>query len=135
MSGYIPNDHVTIEWQGDTITCDMEPITNADFSKLMPFYHQGEDGVMTLRFEEQMDFARVAGEMLPRYVTNFGGLKDARGNDVPFDTVLEKMYFMPLKSELVGRLFALSTVSGDDEKKSGELSAQGLPEQAPDLSQ
>jgi len=118
MSGYIPSDHVTIKWQGDNITCEMEPITNADFAKLMPFYQQGEDGEMKLRFTDQMEFSRVAGEMLPTYVKNFKGVKDARGESVAFETVLEKMYFMPLKSELVARLFALSTVSGDDEKKS-----------------
>lgn len=130
MSSYIPSDHVVMEFQGDTITFDMEPITSKDFGQLMPYYVQGDDGNLTLRFEDQMAFSEVAGGLLRRYVTNFAGLTDARGNAVPFETVMDKMYFMPLKAEMVSKLFALSTVKPDDEKKSEEPCAGGSLEQA-----
>lgn len=123
MSNYIPSDTVTIEWQGDIITCEMEPVTNEDFAKLMPYFQENDNGDMVLRFEDKADFARISGELLPAYVTGFTGLTDARGNPVDFDTVLNKLYFVKLKSELVNRLFALSTPTGDDEKKSDEPSA------------
>lgn len=127
MSGYIPSENVKFEWDGDVISCEIEPITNADFSKLLPFYSRGDDGDMVLGFEDQMDFARIAGEMLPNYIKNFEGLTDAKGGEVGLEVVLDKVYFMDLKSELMQRLFDLSVISKEDEKKSGEPSGPGSP--------
>lgn len=125
MSNYLPSVNCESEFEGDHITYTVKPIGNEDFGRLLPFFHENEDGEQVLKFEDQGRFLLVAGELLDKYVSGFTGLKDATGQPVPLEVVTREAYFMPLVSDMSGQLFNASMTGEVAEKNSGEPSEQG----------
>lgn len=118
MSNYLPSVKASSEFDGDTVTYTLEPIENNDFGKLLPFFKEGEDGEQKIAFSDQAAFMAVAGELLGKYASNFAGLTDASGAEVPLETAVCKSYFLGLVSDMVGQLFNASMVQEVEGKNS-----------------
>lgn len=125
MSKYLPSEHFDIDFEGDKVSFDVEPIDQSDFFKLIPFFQKDENGETKLRFDDSLKFMAMSGDLLGKYVKNFTGLKDAKGGDIAISVVAQKTYFMTLSQEIIGKLFEVSRLSGEDEKKSGAQSGAG----------
>lgn len=132
MSNYIPNYPGTAEFEGDKITFEIEPLSNQDFGKLLPFLKKNDEGQMVLAFEDKEKFTETALEIIGRYVVKFEGLKDGRGQPIGLETVVEKAYFSRLAGELFTQVFLASGITEKEEKKSEGPSEQPLPESSPE---
>lgn len=128
MSNYIASELKTFEFQGDTITAEIESLENDDFAKLLPFFTTNDSGETILRFEDKEKFEAVALKFLGKYVKSFEGLKDRNGQPISLETVIKKTYFMQLTAEMMKELFILSKISEDEEKKSDAPSEQSSAE-------
>jgi len=117
MSKYLPSEHFETEFEGDNVSFDVESLDQADFFMLVPFFHTDDDGETKLRFDDRLKFMKMAGELIGKYVKNFAGLKDANGQEISVSVVSQKTYFMSLSQEIIGKLFEVSRLSGEDEKK------------------
>lgn len=133
MSKYLPSIKESLEFEGDTVTFDVRSMDREDFMPLSAKIELAEDGTtVKMAFKDQMEFAAMAAELLPKYIDNFTGLKDAAGAPVDLQTVCSKLYFMSLAQGLVTVLFKHSRLDTNDtaegpseEKKSGEQSGPG----------
>ena len=116
MSNFIPSVRYTTQFEKDEVFMQLSSMKTKDMAKLAPFMK--EDGnVSTV---ESMEIMRVGAEILPGYVDNFGGLTDANGSNVSFETVLEQVYFIELVSDIMAKLFDISRMSVKDEGNSDE---------------
>lgn len=118
MSSYMPSYETTIEFEGDTISIEIEPLSNEDFEKLLPFFKEDVDGKIQMSFEDKAKFNKVGLDVVGRYVVRFEGLKDGKGQPVSLETVLTKTYFIKLAAELFSLTFLASGVTEAEEKKS-----------------
>jgi len=124
MSKYLPSVKCETPFEGDLVTYTVEPIENADFSKLLPFFKENDKGEQVIGFESQAEFMRVAAELLTKYVKDFAGLKDANGESIGLEVVTNRSYFMTLISAMAGDLFKASMTSEDEGKNSDAPSGQ-----------
>lgn len=128
MSKYLPSEHFDIDFEGDRVSFDVEPIDQADFFKLIPFFQKNENGETKLKFDDSLKFMAMSGDLLGKYIKNFSGLKDSKGNDIALSVVPQKAYFMSLSQEMIAKLFEVSRLNGEEEKKSDGQSDAGLTE-------
>jgi hypothetical protein len=59
-----------------------------------------------------------AGSILPNAVRNLSGIEDE------WSTICEQMYYLPFVMDVLVRLVAISSVTGEDSKNSGRPSGQ-----------
>lgn len=99
MSGYIRAHRFELEFDGETITCNLKPLELID--------------ALTLRAaavkEDNDSYIRHGLELLPKYVTEFVGPTDAAGVAVPLDEVVRVAYFSQIS---VGIVRALTDQAG-----------------------
>ena len=117
MSNFTP--HITFEtdFEGDHITAKLSRLKRKDMTTVARYVDVDEEGNLAggLDVEQMIEFA---AEVLPRYVEEFKGLKDADGNAISIETVVDEAYFLPLVTELVSALFDASGMKAADEKNS-----------------
>ena len=71
-----------------------------------------EDAVITIDMaamvESENEVVDVANEFLAEYINDMTGLKDANGNAINKETVIENAYFQTLVAEIIGQLMNIS---------------------------
>lgn len=125
MSNFTPLVEYKTNFDGDNITMQLQRLKRKDIMKVAPYLNGdiGEDGEMTMSFENQIQFAEVMAEVLPGSVKSFIGLKDTEGNAIDIGNAIEEAYFQDLISEIMGKLFAISKPS-EAELKNSEAESQ-----------
>lgn len=118
MSGFTKTVSHEIEFDGDTVQLELRRLNRKDMTAFSEFIKEGDDGKHTVSIQDGMQLMKVAEEILPEYVVNMTGLKDASGNPLSLDDVLAETYFMELLGNIVGRLMEISFPGKEDEKKS-----------------
>ena len=89
MSGYVREKRFSIEFDGDTVTGALLPLSQVDMLALM--------GVNT----DDTDKAALGfREYLPRYVKDLGGVKAADGSPVTLEEVCTSGYFLKLVADI-----------------------------------
>ncbi len=109
MSKYAPLVHFETEFENDVVTMDLDQLSRKTLLSWTPYMSEiDEDG----KLNEEMTIKLVgeAAEILPEYVQNFSGLKDMDGNAIQIETVIEKIYFIELVSEMVMELIEISQI-------------------------
>jgi hypothetical protein len=91
MSGYVRNTEFSIEFDGQTVTGSLSPLTLPDLLRM-----EAKD------VSTDQDAAKVLAEILPTYVTGFSGLTDAAGTSLTIAEVCGLAYFIEL-SMAIGR--------------------------------
>lgn len=120
MSSYTPHVDLETEFQGDTVHVRMKRLQRKDMQRIIPYMRTDEQtGEVKVTFEDHAALAELMGELLPGYVLEFSGLKDADGNAIGLATVLEEIYFSDLLQWMVYQLFTISHLSEDEAKNSG----------------
>ena len=126
MSNYTPLVSFKTEFEGDEVTMNLDQLSRETFMSWTPYMSlMDEDGKL-----DEVLTVKLIGEastMLPIYVKDFRGLKDADGNAVSLDTVVEKVYFIQLVTEIVMQLIVISKV-GQEGKDTEGKSAGLLPD-------
>ena len=127
MSNYSPLVDFEIEFEGDTIKMRLKQLTRDVFLAWMPHLSNvDENGALSA--EATLKLIAEAGDVLPKFVKDFKGLKDADGNAVGIDVVVSEVYFMQLMSDIVRKLIEISQVSDAQEGKSGGPQLVSSPE-------
>lgn len=124
MSNYLPSVKCETPFEGDLVTYTVQPIENADFGRLLPFFKENDEGDQVIAFEDQAEFMQVAADLLGKYVSDFAGLTDGTGAPLGLDVVTQKSYFMSLISAMAGELFKASMTSEVEVKNSDAPSEQ-----------
>lgn len=117
MSKFTQSVESTIKFDGDEVSFTLRRMQNKHMLKLAPTAVSLPDENRVARTVRLVDEAK---EVLKECVTNFRGLKDSQGRDIPFDTVLEESYFLALLDGMLGRLWDISILKEVDAKKSSE---------------
>ena len=110
MSKYLPVIEFTTTFQDDTVKVTLEPIDRATFVKVLPTFQQAQrDQAADERFNK---IYGTACEVLSTHMKSIVGLRDVNGAAIALETVLSKMYFSKLVSEIFMRLMAEATLEG-----------------------
>ena len=130
MSKYIPRVKHEIEFQGDTITMNMQRLSRSDVMSLAPHFStmatsgEGEDAEPTdlkLSFETQLEVNNLAAEWLPKYIHDFNGLYDSEKTPIPLSTVIEDSYFIALMNNIIHQLFKISMAQKEEKEEVKKL--------------
>lgn len=109
MSKYLPVIEFTTTFQDDTVKVTLEPIDRATFIKVLPTFQAAQGASSEDRFNRVYG---TACDVLTSNLKTIAGLRDANGNAVEINTVLSKIYFSKLVSEIFMHLMASATVEG-----------------------
>lgn len=105
-----------IEFDGDKVVFSANRLLVDDMLVLSKYFDKDKG---TIAFGSAMDVCKVAGEVLPKYITNITGMTKADNTPMTKDEFLQaakEFYFVPLVGELFGRLVQASTVGSADAK-------------------
>lgn len=104
---YVPNIVHTTEFAGDQVTATLEPLGRGDVMKAYGVL-KGFSGVSDAESlkSRAMDMYGTAVDILQAALIKIEGVRDANGNAVPKEVILDKVIFMPLVNELFGVLVA-----------------------------
>lgn len=102
MSRYVRSTTKTIEFDGDTVTVTLAPITQGDLLALRAA-SQGAEGT-------EQAFVREAARIVPQYV-QISGLRDVAGSEISISEVASQAYFVPLLVDLTTQLLGISVPS------------------------
>jgi len=109
MSRYTPLVEFQTVFEEDTVTMELDQLTRKQFLSWMPYMSEVDDEGK-LSTENTMKLVNEAADLIPEYVKNFKGLKDMDGVAITLETVVKKVYFMTLVSEIVMELIQNSQV-------------------------
>ncbi len=124
MSGYMPTVRFETEFEDDRITMTLRMLERKVFMNWMPYFSKLDDDGNLTNQEDIIKLVNESADMLPDYVNDFTGLKDANGNAVDLKAVIRDVYFIQLVSTIVAELIKISQMSkteGDDLKSDGPL--------------
>lgn len=113
MTSYVRSTPVTVEFDGETITGMLKPLTLGDYLKF-----RAASGSEAGMVEATMD-------ILPRYVESLSGPHDAAGALLPVEEFSKLMYFLPLTMKLMEALSGAAKVRNPTH--SGEESTTSSP--------
>lgn len=100
-----------LEFDGDNIKITIKPLKRKDLLKLTP--HVPTDQTNQ---EQLFKFVEAAAPILPDYIESIEGIKDANGEDVPLEHIIEDVYFIQVASQILGWLFDTCAVGKEQEK-------------------
>lgn len=108
MSGYLSKIRFTLEFEGDTVNVVAKQLHRNDALKLSRFakYADAKDLPPPEELQTVID---VFGEILPRYVEEFTGLRDSDGSPVDIQAVSSNFYFTQLMALIGNHLLHGST--------------------------
>jgi predicted AAA+ superfamily ATPase len=122
--GYKRSTEFKHEFDGDTITADIKPLSFEDSLKFKGVEVDAQDGATEKAVLGAIDMFR---DVLPKYVVNFKGVTDADGAEVSFEEVLNTAYFIGVVSRMGTHLLKYSFPPAElndslpsDSTKSGE---------------
>jgi hypothetical protein len=92
VSNYVRSVPFKTLFDGDEVTARIRPVSRADVLSMTP--------KMTAEGLNIMTSADAVAGLLPKYVDEFAGLKDAAGAAVTLETVCEDAYFSQLVVEI-----------------------------------
>jgi hypothetical protein len=113
MSNFTKDILFTTEFEGDTVSLRLARLKRKDMMTLSPHMPDAGEKVGAV---QSMDLMDVALALLPKYVTEFKGPKDADGNELSLEDIMEEMYFLELVSRIVTHLFEASNMGADEAK-------------------
>lgn len=110
-----------IEFDGDTVVCEVNRLKVADMIKLSAKMKKNEtSGRVELTFNDSMELLKIASELLPTYVTAINGLSMAGGTPMDIKTfhneALTEFYFVELIGMILAGLMEVSSVNKENEK-------------------
>jgi hypothetical protein len=108
MSGYVRATKLDEEFDGDQVTGWLQPMSITDLLRLQ-----------TAEVSTDEEAAKVLAEIVPKYVTDFQGLKDVNGSEVGIAEVCSTAYFLRLAMN-IGRKLVLAATPP---RKPSEISA------------
>lgn len=85
MSGYVRSTKFEGEFEGEKVTCTLAPLSQPDLLRL----NRSE-------VADDNDAAKVLLEVVPPYVKDWAGPKDADGGEVSVVEVFQAAYFIEL---------------------------------------
>lgn len=115
MSSYVRSISFKTTFDGDEVTARIRPITRADALTLGPLASEVPDAT-TLKADPlaalpaMTKLVTECAPLLPKYVTEFAGLKDAAGTPVGLDEVCEQVCFTELVVELATALLRTAEI-------------------------
>jgi hypothetical protein len=110
MSGYVRKTKFEGEFDGEKVTCMLAPLSFADLLQMT-----GSD------IKTDDEATQIMAKLLPNYVTELVGPKDAAGEQVPLNEVCSAAYFTGLVVDIGLRLAEAAKVTRP--KKPSEPSA------------
>lgn len=93
MSGYVRCIEFSDEFEGEPVTCKLNPLSLPDLLKM-----QGAE------VASDEDAAKVLADIVPAYVQDFVGPKAADGSEVSISEVCGSAYFIQLAMSIGRRL-------------------------------
>lgn len=93
MSGYVRATKLVEEFDGDTVTGSLQPMSIPDLLRLQ-----------SAQVSTDEEAARVLAEIVPKYVTEFSGATDAAGAEVGIAEVCSTAYFLELAMNIGRKL-------------------------------
>lgn len=133
MSKYTPTFIRSREFDGDNISVTFVQLKRKHLLKVAGKITKGEDGTPVLK-GEQSEILELMVDILKDCAQSITGLRDASGNVVEIDTVLEEAYFLPLMSWMFSELMLASEINEEEEKNSDAPSGAPSQEEKPALS-
>ena len=116
MSRYTPLVEFQTVFEDDIVKMQLDQLSREIFLGWMPYMSKvDKDG--NLSIEDTLKLINDAADILPEHVKDFKGLKDANGDAVSIETIVDKVYFMPLVSEIVMRLIEICQIGKGKEEK------------------
>lgn len=101
MSNFIPNLRFETEFEGDKVSVTLKPLTRATYMRMVNINVETKDKSFTEKGAALID---SASEILHEHIVEVTGLRDANGDAVSVDTMLESIYFRELNLEIYGFL-------------------------------
>jgi hypothetical protein len=93
MSGYVQATELKEDFDGDKVTGWLQQLTIPDLLRLQ-----------SAQVSTDEEAARMLAEIVPKYVTDFSGLKDASGAAVSIEKVCSTAYFIELAMDIGRKL-------------------------------
>lgn len=117
MSKYKRSWTWVTNFEGDTVKMELSGMKRKHLQQLSKYMAPGDDGGMNLSFENQLEAFDAFAVVLPECVSNFRGLVDFdKKQPIPFEVVLEDMYFINLVSEIIEQVMEASTMNTTEVK-------------------
>jgi len=124
MSKFSLSSTETFQFDGDTVTVKLKPLSRSAMMSLAPYVGDGTPETM----DNQKLFDHGA-EHIESHIESMKGLTDSAGTEITISTMVDNAYFLPLMSEIMAKLFDLATVSEDDVKNSNGRHSTSTEEQ------
>jgi len=124
MSNYSPLVKFETEFEGDKITMQLDQLTREVFLGWSPYMNlMDEDG--NLDQEMTLKLVNESASMIPQFVKDFRGLKDANGDAIPLQTVVDKVYFIEIVTVIIMKLIEISRMGKGVEAEEVEGKSEG----------
>lgn len=130
MGRYTRTYKTTLEFDGDSVEVELGRLSREDVDKMLPFAQAasaGDDGKVKMTREALDEVIRLVRKYAKRI-----DVKDAEGEIVPVDELLNVAYFLPLVGAVAMHLVVASTPGDAEGKYLGAPSADLLQGSAPD---
>lgn len=126
MSNFTPLVEFSTQFDGDTVTMKLGRLKKKHMVRLLPKFLESIDDDNSTESEggfklnilkmmqDETEIAELAAEFIGEYVHEFKGLKDADGNAISLETVVEQNYFQDLMSSILKELISISSPSQQD---------------------
>ena len=113
MSKFTKSLVETFDFDGDKVTITFKRLKRKHLIALSPHMTTSGD----IEFKDQVKFMDAAAEVLPDIIESMTGLVDADGNALTVEEMVDEMYFVPLVSDLMGKVMEQSFVKDEQVKK------------------
>ncbi len=98
MSNFTPLVEHEFEFQGDVVKTTYSRLKRNDMLKVLPLMKSLKDD--SENQEVINEILELLIDSIPGYITTFSGLKDADGNNIEIETVVEEFYFLTLAAQI-----------------------------------
>ena len=104
MSGYVPHIKMKTVFESDTVEVELLPMTKKQMMLLGSQETRKDEVTGKSVPVDMVAAAQIADDILAANVVSIHGLKDADGNAIAKETVLETAYFIELAGEIFEHL-------------------------------
>ena len=118
MSGYVPHIKMKTVFESDTVEVELLPMTKKQMMLLGSQETRKDEVTGKSVPVDMVAAAQIADDILAANVVSIHGLKDADGNAIDKDVVLETAYFIELAGEVFEHLTSSAEMTKDEVKKS-----------------
>jgi hypothetical protein len=115
MSNYRSAWLFCTNFEGDSVKMRISGMKRKHLTQLSQYIHLDSNGEIRLEFENNFEASNIFAAILPECVTDFRGLVDFdKKQPIPFETVLEDIYFVNLVSEIIQQVLETSIMTKED---------------------